>query len=261
MEAHRAVVAAALEVLVSDERIQAIWLGGSLGAGIADAFSDVDLYCAVADASMAEFSSGLPDLLRRIAPCVLVAPITAIPGAWAAKTENWVHVDVVPVAASALAQRKLRDVEILHDPQGILRLADRTADDTPFFPDAVVATGFYLLGQLPVLLARNEPVLAQAGYATLRDAVLVPLLLAEVGRRPSGPKRLRTVLGEERHEILRQLPIPSSEPTDLLCAYIHLGRIVIERARALSQSTGSTWPAAAEAALQQFLVRTLGRGL
>ena len=88
-----------------------------------------------------------------------------------AKTDDWLHIDVVPVAASSLAQRRLRHVEILHDPRGLLLLADGTAEDGPLFPEATVATGFYLLGQLPVLLARNQPVLAQAGYAALRDTV------------------------------------------------------------------------------------------
>jgi hypothetical protein len=63
-----AILAALTAFATSDPRIEALWLQGSLATGQADAFSDIDAYLAIADASFVEVwaeRAGLLALLGR----------------------------------------------------------------------------------------------------------------------------------------------------------------------------------------------------
>jgi predicted nucleotidyltransferase len=52
--------------LEADPRIQALWLGGSLGRYAGDAYSDIDLYVAVAEADFAPFYAQVPSLVAEL---------------------------------------------------------------------------------------------------------------------------------------------------------------------------------------------------
>jgi hypothetical protein len=58
--------------LEADPRIQAIWLGGSLGRYAGDAYSDIDLYVAVAEADFAPFYAQVPSLVAERLPLLHV---------------------------------------------------------------------------------------------------------------------------------------------------------------------------------------------
>jgi lincosamide nucleotidyltransferase B/F len=64
--ARDATLAALTEFARTDPRIEALWLQGSLAAGQADAFSDIDAYLAVADAAFEEVWSERGALLGRL---------------------------------------------------------------------------------------------------------------------------------------------------------------------------------------------------
>jgi len=59
-------------VLEADERVVAAWLGGSLGRGTGDAWSDVDLWVIVADERMAAVGEGRRGFVAAVGPPVLI---------------------------------------------------------------------------------------------------------------------------------------------------------------------------------------------
>jgi D-3-phosphoglycerate dehydrogenase len=95
----------ATAALQGDERVVAAWLGGSLAAGTADAYSDVDLRVAVADDAFDAFVADWPDVAERLAPTVMrrrigppESPIVI------AITPEWLRFDVAVARAAAPAR-------------------------------------------------------------------------------------------------------------------------------------------------------------
>jgi hypothetical protein len=84
----------ACAVAAADDRIVAAWLGGSFAAGTADAFSDIDLHCAITDESADWFAGHWTDIAGQITPLVLAAPIPGVLGGLVI-TPEWLHVDLV----------------------------------------------------------------------------------------------------------------------------------------------------------------------
>ena len=60
--------------LRGDDRVQAVWLGGSLGRGTADDWSDLDLGCVIRDDQFADLLDDMDALYRRVGTPVLVGP-------------------------------------------------------------------------------------------------------------------------------------------------------------------------------------------
>ena len=69
----------AQRVLEADERVKAAWLSGSLGRGVADAYSDVDLLVALEKDDFASFAGDAPALLDSIAKTVFWQQVPGIP--------------------------------------------------------------------------------------------------------------------------------------------------------------------------------------
>jgi hypothetical protein len=140
-------------IAAADNRIVAAWLGGSFAAGTADAYSDIDLNCAITDESADWFAAHWGDVAR--AKPLFDRTGTLLPG--------------TPVAAA--------------EPSG--------ASAGAYFPADAVNLYFYLLGNLAVVLGRGEVLLAMNGAVMRRDIGLVPVMLAENGvRKHDGRKRL-----------------------------------------------------------------------
>ena len=54
------------ETFVQDERVKAVWLGGSQGRGQSDEWSDTDFYVAVEDAAFESFFAEVPERVGRL---------------------------------------------------------------------------------------------------------------------------------------------------------------------------------------------------
>lgn len=65
------------DLLQGDDRVRAVWLGGSFGRGTADAWSDLDLYSAIRDEDFSSWLAEHEGLYREVGTPVLVGPQTA----------------------------------------------------------------------------------------------------------------------------------------------------------------------------------------
>jgi hypothetical protein len=116
-DAQLAIISRARAAAAADDRIVAAWLDGSFAAGTADAFSDIDLHCAVTDESAGWFSGHWSDLAKRITPLVLAGPIPGVLGGFVI-TPQWLHLDLVFHPRSQCDPAALTSVRPLFDRTG-----------------------------------------------------------------------------------------------------------------------------------------------
>ena len=95
--AHEALADRALQALRADQRVVAVFVGGSLVAGEVDEESDLDLTVAVDDAELDSFWEGLERWLHSIGRPVAVAP-GPIPHLLTALMHDGLRLDVAVVA-------------------------------------------------------------------------------------------------------------------------------------------------------------------
>jgi hypothetical protein len=251
----------------ADGRIVAAWLEGSFAAGTADAFSDIDLHCAVTDDSADWFAAHWAGIARQIAPVVLAGPIPGVRGGYVI-TPEWLHLDLVFHLRSQCEPSRLTAVSPLFDRTGALLpvgpaatapSVGSSAAREPYFPADAVNLYFYFLGNLAVVLGRGEVLMAANGAIMRRDFGLVPVMLAENGvRKHDGHKRLNRYLTERQLGFLESLP-PLSATRDSVIRFDQLvAADFISRGRALAERTAASWPADLELATISYLRRWLG---
>jgi hypothetical protein len=266
-QAQRETISKAGAVVAADDRIVAAWLVGSFAAGTADAFSDIDLHCAITDESAGWFAEHWTGIARQITPLVLAGPVPGVLGGYVI-TPEWLHLDLVFHQQSQCDASALTSVRPLFDRTGALLPAERIpVADTPrdpyfpadaYFPAEAVNLYFYLLGNLAVVLGRGEVLLAMNGAIMRRDVGLVPVMLAENGvRKHDGRKRLNRYLTASQVAFLESLPPLSASPDSVITFDKLVAADLIKRGRKLAEQTGSRWPADLEEATASYLERCL----
>lgn len=168
-------VARAVAVLFDDPRVLAGWLVGSFATGTADAFSDVDLHCLGLDDALDELRESWRDIAHAIAPMVLLRPFTGAVGG-ACITRDWLHLDLVLHPRSSLDPKAIAGMRPLFDKVGGLvppaPTPRKAPDSAPYFPSDVVDWFFYMLGNLPVVVGRNEPAWAMTASSCCATTAL-----------------------------------------------------------------------------------------
>jgi hypothetical protein len=250
-----------------DGRVRAMWLGGSLGRGAADAGSDLDIVLALAPASFDEFAAGWRDWLAEITPTVLARPLPGLPGSFFSVTTSCLRLDVVAeraggADAAALARRLLviaKDGIVSTGAAGppgrvvpppgpdAARLAEMTAEffrQMTIFPAAVVARADWLLGVVGV----------QGAQLMLYE------LFVEANQPlpPMGVKQWSAKLTPEQRDICAGLPAPSATRQSVLAAMRATAAAYRQAATAILAARGVPWPTEFEQAVRRFWKDELG---
>jgi hypothetical protein len=120
LAARGATLAALAEFAEREPRIQALWLQGSLAAGGADAFSDIDAYVAAADDDADSLWGERQALLGRLGGALAWSDAT-VPGLRAvhALMANGARLDLFFERAGAVGETKRPAVKVLVDKQGV----------------------------------------------------------------------------------------------------------------------------------------------
>jgi hypothetical protein len=265
-----ALIAHARDVFTADERVVAAYLVGGFAVGQGDAWSDVDLQCLVRDDAEQEVASSWREIANAIAPTAYIQAFVGTTGG-VCITPQWLHFDVVFHATSSVDPETVEGMVPLVDKAGLLPeggIPRPSRKGEPFFPLSTVEMFLYMLGNMVSVIGRQELVPATNGVIIVRDIGLVGLLLAEQGWASTREhtfgnpfpftKRLRTYLTEEQNELLLSLPALVPTIDSVIDGYLALARAFLPRARRLAAETGSTWPAAYEAASVSYFERSLG---
>jgi hypothetical protein len=247
--------------LEGDRRVRAVWLTGSIAAGRADAYSDLDLRLAVQDEGYDGFVAGWEEVVERISPTVLRRRLPGGDVVITAVTPEWLRFDlhVLPVA-TALA-RPSGPVGTLFDRDGLTARLPAAPPAAPPSTERLVASieeFLRVLGLLPVVVGREEYLVAGEGAWLLRRMLIDLMILANGPDRRGGVKRLNPFLTAEQRRVLESLPpiAPTRQSAiegSLACAAAYL-----PLARRLAAEHGGPYPEALEAATFAYLERTLG---
>ena len=232
--------------LLFDERIQALWLAGSLGRGKGDEWSDVDLLACCAEGTRAAVSAVLVGSIGEIAPPLLVNPLFG--GAVInVVAEGWRRFDITLIEPDGLARHDPARLTELFNRAGV-QLTGRTPKSYQATPESVlpiINEFLRVLGLAPVALGRGEYVLAMQGAQLLRE-LTINLMLEENGvsqlDRGGALKRFPFLTEEQRQELLG--PPPLSPGRDSVIAnHVYLARKFLPRAKRLADEVGAEWPA------------------
>ncbi|MEV0269226.1 nucleotidyltransferase domain-containing protein [Hamadaea sp. NPDC050747] len=240
-------------LLRADGRVQAAWLGGSLGRGTADQFSDVDVVLATDDPK--GFAADWDAFADRVAPVVhrqrmadaTTTVVTHVTG-------DWLRFDVT-ITTPDRVRGQLRPLFGELAPPG-----DEPASPDPARVEHLIREFLRVLGLLPVVLGRSEYAVGASGSALLRTLILQVMLEDAVlrGADRAGALRLKGVLPADRLAAYAALPAIEATRTSVVSAHLACSRLFFPIARELAERTGATWPDAMEEALRKHLRRELG---
>ena len=251
-----------VDELGADPRVEALWLSGSLGRGVADAGSDLDLIVTVADASLDAFAGDGGSTWAFLSPAISYE-MPGLPGSFVLTTSVGLRVDAVLEATSDIAETPYRhrlpvfdrrteptpvppaeDAERAPDVTRMEAIALEFARQLAIFPDAVVAREDWLLGQEAVHNYRRF----------LYD------LYAESNQPlpPMGVKQWSAKLTAAQRNRLASLLVPNADEQSVIDAMRRIQQVIRTEGRALLESAGGTWP---EAAVRAGLARWEARGL
>lgn len=236
--------------LQGDDRVRALWLAGSVGRGVADAGSDLDLVVTVAD--VAVFSD--PGLWDVVDP-VITTPIPGMPGCFAFTTRQGLRVDVVlergdEVATSAYTRRvRVFDRDGLEPPapsddaggpdvERMQAIVTEFLRQSAIFPAAVIAREDWLLGQVAV-----------QNYQHMLYNLLVE---SNQPLPPMGVKQWSSRLTPDQRELLAGLPAPTAGRESVVAAMIAVRRAIHTHGRAALESAGGTWPTEVDQAIAAY---------
>lgn len=189
--------------LIQDERVQAVFLKGSMGREEYDEFSDVDLYCLVEEEHLDDFLKDRIRHLESYRKVMFFEDFFIIAPQIIAVFDNLLHVDLFTVTEKTFKEKDF--FKVLYDPDGVLTQFEPTQNlclseaefdgctyDVAWFLFqyrkarmrgndlwAVEMLQQVLINFSKVLLHRYRPERAQLGLKAL-SAILLPNQLEEV---------------------------------------------------------------------------------
>ena len=250
--------------LADDAGIEAAWLGGSLGRGSGDAFSDVDVVALVGRGPAGEVG------LRYVRDVASIVEPVLVNSLYSGRvlnvvTREWRRFDISFVEPGELGRFDAANLVSLFN-KGDRAPPQKVAEPYQAKPATVldlINEFLRVLGLSVVAMGREEYVLGLRGVDILRQ-LTVDLMLEENGVGPierGGALRRNPMLTmDQRHE-LQSLPSVTANRESILAINVELAAIFLPRARQLAGRIGMTWPSAFEAATRRHLWERLGMSI
>jgi Nucleotidyltransferase domain len=237
-------------VLEEDQRVRALWLAGSVGRGVADAGSDLDVVVTVT--SVQDFVD--PSSWSVLDPVITTA-IPGMPGCFAFTTREGLRVDVVLETPADLAETPYRDRIRVFDRDGLALPATTNAQhgrdldrmqaivvevlrQAAIFPAAVVAREDWLLGQQAV-----------HNYGLMLYQLFVE---SNAPLPPMGVKQWSSRLTTEQRQILTELVPPRARRDDVIAAMRAMRAAISTHGRGALEAAGGTWPTDVDEAMRIY---------
>jgi hypothetical protein len=253
-------VEAATDAARADDRVLAFLLGGSLGAGTADAWSDVDAILVVRAADHPAVVEGARGWVGAFLDVVLWRQIHPPHPLFHAVSREWQRFDLTITVPDRLPYSRDR-IRPLLDRADLYDSLPPTPPPKPPSPEAAyrIAEEFLrVLGAAPVGYGREEYVTLARGAGLLRD-LLIDLMIAEQAPPfPPGALHLSRILPPEDMAALTALPPIEATRESNLASTRALAEAFIPRARRFLAQLGAEWPADLESACRAHLQRELG---
>jgi hypothetical protein len=220
------------QVLGEDQRVRAVTFGGSVGAGTADQWSDLDLAIVTEPDHHDEFLSDWPGWLERITPTVFARTPIA-PFIINTITDEGLTLDLVIWSGDAPASRPARYRA------GFSSTGFDTIADALDYAVAEQLRG--LAGPFISLIQRGEHLRHFTGTSHVLG-LLTTVFLAETGATPPAKIWNQTYTDEQR-DAVAALPAVRATRDDLIAFDLAVARLIVDRARPLFPRYDLDWPA------------------
>lgn len=248
------------QVLMRDDDVEAVWLGGSLGAGRGDAFSDVDLIVLAKDGKAGDVSSRIEAMVTEAVQPVL---LNRLFGARVLNvvTPDWRRFDVSIVQREDLIRFDAREMKAVFN-RGETEPQARTLPDYRTTPDAVLAIVnefLRVLGLTHVAVGRHEWEVALSGVDLLRR-LTYDLMLEENAvhpKRRGGALHRNPFLTPEQRAAFASLPPVGPDRASIIAGNEAIAHVFLPRAKRLAADVGMVWPTAFEDATRRKLLQAL----
>lgn len=251
-----------VDALSADPRVVALWLGGSLGRGVADAGSDLDLIVTIDDTAHDAFVSAGTESWPFLDP-VISYEMPGLPGSFALTTADGLRVDVVLEQAADISRTPYRHRVPVFD-RRTDRVAVPAADGRSDGPDAarMAAIALEFARQLAIfpdaVVARQDWLLGQEAVHNYRAFLYQLYVESNAPLPPMGVKQWSAKLTPAQRDRLASLTAPAAEEAAVIDAMREVQRVLRTEGRELVEAAGGVWP---EAAVRAGLARWTARGL
>jgi hypothetical protein len=256
--------AAAIETITRELRdqpgIRALFLSGSYGSGLEDAYSDIDFLLVAADGPTDEVAGLWRDAVGRTGEIVLWRDRQVGPSLINAITHDWMRTDVVILKPGQMGRLTKDSLKVLFDHDRLFESLPVTTVTRAL--DSKRARYQFeefirILGLLPLAMGRQEHLNGVTGLFHLRN-LLVDLMIEETGApHRGGALHLNRLITSEQKQVLASLPPPIPERDPLISAHLAYAAAYLPRARGLAKLRGIDWPEKLEAAAWNRLRDTL----
>jgi hypothetical protein len=220
------------EVLSADHRVRSVTPSGSVGAGTADQWSDLDLAVITEPDQHDEFIGDWPNWLERITPTVFARTPIA-PFIINTVTDEGLTLDFVIWSGETPAPRPRTGY-----PVGFSSTRFGNVRDALEYAVAEQLRG--LAGPFISLIHRGEHLRHLTGVPHVLG-LLTTVFLAETGEVPPAKVWNRTYTEEQRGAVAA-LPAVRATHDDLIAFDLAVANLIVDRARPLFQQHDLDWP-------------------
>ncbi|MEO6318310.1 MAG: nucleotidyltransferase domain-containing protein [Acidimicrobiales bacterium] len=223
----------ALAVLRGDERVASVSVGGSVGAGTADEWSDLDLQVVAHPDGYDDLLADWPTWLAAITPTVF-ARTPILPFVINTVTNEGLTLDITVFKGEAFEVPPATGHAV-----GMLS-GVRFAELGPALDYAVVEQLRGMAGPFVSLVQREEHLRHLTGVPHLLG-LLTTVFLAELDAPPMGKHWNRTLTPEQRGAVAALPPVRATRE-DIVAFGLGLAELLVTRARPLYPRYGLEWP-------------------
>jgi predicted nucleotidyltransferase len=211
-----------LEAVRRDPRIRALWLGGSLARGDADAGSDLDLILTVRDDALDWFVDNWRQWIEPVAALLLARPLPGHPGSFFATTQDCLRLDVIVECSSELQETPYRYRLPVLDRDGLVGYLPEPS--SPAGPSAgeiaAIVEEFYRQQVIfpAAVVARADWLLGVVGVHSTHLLLYQLFVATNAPSPPMGVKQWSRRLNAAQRHVLADLPSPQANRKSVVSA-------------------------------------------
>lgn len=240
--------------------IRALFLSGSHGNGMADAYSDIDFVMVSEDGASDAVAQVWREAVARTGDIVLWWDRTKVPVLINAITEDWTRTDVIILKPDQMGSQTQNKLKPLFDHDNLYAgLAEAMPNPGPNLEKFryQVEEFIRILGLLHLAAGREEYINGVLGVFHLRN-LLVDLLIEETDAPDrGGVLHLNRLITEEQKNLLTSLPPAIPSRNAMISAHLAYAKAYLPRARQRAARLGMEWPERFEAATWAHLSQAL----
>lgn len=241
--------------------VKALFLSGSYGNGLADAYSDIDFVLVAEQGATDAIAAVWKDAISQTGEIVLWWDRTTVPVLINAITADWTRTDLIILKPEQMKAHAQSTLKPLFDHDGIYGTLPETA--VPPQPNPArflyqVEEFIRILGLLHLAAGREEYINGVLGVFHLRN-MLVELLIAQTNApNRGGMLHLNRLITDAQKALMTSLPPPVPERDAMIKTHLAYAAAYLPRARKRAAELGVQWPERFEAVTWEKLNDTLG---